>query len=244
MLGLYQSPALYDLLVPPGPCEQFYCQLSRQTGGPVLELACGTGRLTVPLAQVGHQCFGLDASENMLRHARQKALAAGVAIDLIRADMADFDLGRRFNLIVLSCNSMAHLLTLPALTSCLRSVTRHLSDTGLFAFDVSNPRLKMLAKPAGLRVKRSLSSKTLRVRERATYDHGTRICESRLVIDDRNGTVHELESLYLRQLFPDESRQALNEAGLTLLARYGDFDRRTFTSKSRTQVCIAGRARL
>src|SRR4051812_24989287 len=107
MLGLYEAPALYDRLVPPGPCEQFYGQVASQTGGPVLELACGTGRLTVPLAQAGHECVGLDASENMLGHARQKALAAGVPVELIRADMTDFDMGRRFGLIVLSCNSMA-----------------------------------------------------------------------------------------------------------------------------------------
>jgi SAM-dependent methyltransferase len=242
MLCLYQMPALYDLLVPPGPCEEFYGLLARQTGGPVLELACGTGRLTIPLAQAGHQCVGLDASEDMLAHARQKAIAAGVGVDLIHADITDFDMGRRFNLIVLSCNSMAHLLTRPAVASCLANVKRHLSDTGLFAFDVVNPRMKTLAKPRKLRNKRALSSKNLRVRERVTYDDQTRICESKLVVDDRNGTVYDIESLYLRQLFPDDLKQSLSEAGLTLLARYGDFDRRPFSSRSRAQVCIAGRA--
>src|SRR5215212_6993902 len=51
---LYDVPALYDLIIGRGPCEAFYRDLARQTGGPVLELACGTGRLTLPLAHDGY----------------------------------------------------------------------------------------------------------------------------------------------------------------------------------------------
>jgi 2-polyprenyl-3-methyl-5-hydroxy-6-metoxy-1,4-benzoquinol methylase len=69
-LALYDLPLLYDLIVRPGPCEAFYRKLASCTGGPVLELACGTGRLTVPLALVGHDVVGLDV------HNRCSALRA------------------------------------------------------------------------------------------------------------------------------------------------------------------------
>ena len=69
---LYDNPHLYDLVVPRGPCEPFYRSVARSTGGPVLELACGTGRLTIPLAQDGHGVVGLDSSACMLRRARAK----------------------------------------------------------------------------------------------------------------------------------------------------------------------------
>src|SRR5690349_8398997 len=66
-VALYDVPGLYDRVVRTGPCESFYGDLARQTGGPILELACGTGRLTIPLARDGHEVVGLDASRTMLR---------------------------------------------------------------------------------------------------------------------------------------------------------------------------------
>ncbi len=75
--SLYDVADLYDAIVPPGPCEAFYRQEARARGGPVLELACGTGRLTLPLARDGHDVVGLDASEAMLAGARRKAAQAG-----------------------------------------------------------------------------------------------------------------------------------------------------------------------
>jgi hypothetical protein len=52
--SLYDMPPLYDRLFRPGPCEDFYRALAQQIEGPVLELACGTGRLTIPLALAAH----------------------------------------------------------------------------------------------------------------------------------------------------------------------------------------------
>ncbi len=66
-VSLYDVPPLYDLVIRPGPCETYYRELARRVGGPVLELACGTGRLTIPIAADGHEVVGLDASPAMLR---------------------------------------------------------------------------------------------------------------------------------------------------------------------------------
>jgi 2-polyprenyl-3-methyl-5-hydroxy-6-metoxy-1,4-benzoquinol methylase len=57
-VALYDAPSLYDAVVPPGPCEGFYRELANRTGGAVLELACGTGRLSVPIAEDGHEVVG------------------------------------------------------------------------------------------------------------------------------------------------------------------------------------------
>ena len=92
-LSLYDDPILYDRVVRPGPCEAFYRDLARQTGGPILELACGTGRLTLPLARDGHEVVGLDASPAMLQATQDKADAEGVEIAFVQQDMRAFDLG-------------------------------------------------------------------------------------------------------------------------------------------------------
>src|SRR5918912_1113576 len=109
--SLYDDPELYDLIVRPGPCEPFYREIARRTGGPILELACGTGRLTLALARDGHEVVGLDASRAMLRAAHAKAEAEDVEITLVQGDMRSFDLGRRFPLVIVCCNSLAHLTT-------------------------------------------------------------------------------------------------------------------------------------
>src|SRR3712207_9583685 len=97
---LYDVPALYDLVVQPGPCEAFYREIAHRTGGPILELACGTGRLTRALARAGHEIVGLDASRAMLRAAQAKAEGEDVEITLVQGDMRSFDLGRRFPLVI------------------------------------------------------------------------------------------------------------------------------------------------
>ena len=64
--SLYDLPSLYDRVVPPRPCEAFYRDVAVHAGDPILELACGTGRLAVPLAADGHQVVGLDISPSSL----------------------------------------------------------------------------------------------------------------------------------------------------------------------------------
>src|SRR4029453_6962265 len=118
-VSLYDDPILYDRVVRPGPCEAFYRDLARQTGGPILELACGTGRLTLPLARDGHEIVGLDVPGAMLRATQAKADAEDVEITFVQGDMRAFDLGRRFPLIILCCNSLAHLTTTKACGSTL-----------------------------------------------------------------------------------------------------------------------------
>ena len=111
--ALYADPALYDLLFS-NTCdrssaagqkrweltiasEQFYMEQARESGGRVLELGCGSGRLTIPIAQEGIDIVGADLSPSMLRSARAKGAAAGLRIPFVQADMRQFDLGARFS---------------------------------------------------------------------------------------------------------------------------------------------------
>jgi SAM-dependent methyltransferase len=242
-VALYEAPCLYDAVVPPGPCESFYTRLALRTGGPVLELACGTGRLSVPLAEDGHAVVGLDNSAAMLGAARRKACEAAVEIEFVRGDMRSFDLGREFALVIVSCNSLSHLVTNEELIGSLRRISRHLAPGGLLAFDVVNPRLTDL-----VRVDRK--STRLGVLESGT--DGPAIEE--LLADDPVSQVRVLqlrvngrnerrwtEEMRLRTIFPQELSLLLNAAGLELAARFGDFDGNTLTGDSLNQVCIAHR---
>ncbi|WP_347338454.1 class I SAM-dependent methyltransferase [Bradyrhizobium forestalis] len=90
--------------------ERFYVETACERGGCVLDLACGSGRLTVPLAQSGLEVVGADLSCAMLERARNHARANAVEPRFIQLDMRDFDLGgRTFDTIIVAVNSILHL---------------------------------------------------------------------------------------------------------------------------------------
>jgi SAM-dependent methyltransferase len=144
----YDHPDLYDALLPVDAHVPFYVDLARQQAGAVLELACGTGQLTVPVAVLGLPTVGLDQSSAMLSVARTRASAASVSVAFVQSDMRDFALGRNFNLIFVARNSLLHLLSTTDLLAALTAVRRHLTPDGVFAFDIFNPDVRMLARLA------------------------------------------------------------------------------------------------
>src|SRR5262249_42907932 len=114
---------------------EFYRSLARETGGPVLELGCGSGRVLLPVASDGLACTGLDASHEMLESLRLKQPPANVR--LVEGRMEAFEFGReRFALIYSAFRAFQHLLGVSEQLACLAGVRRHLAPRGLFAFDV------------------------------------------------------------------------------------------------------------
>ncbi len=122
-----------------------------RTGGPVLELACGTGRLTLPLARQNIDIVGIDISPAMIRTAQEKAERAGLTgrAQFYVADMRDFHLERRFALAFVPFNSFMHLTTQEAQLSALKSIKTHLRPGGLLIIDQSNPNMPFLLEADG-----------------------------------------------------------------------------------------------
>ena len=150
---LYDHPALYDALLPVSEGHsRFYRSLARRYSGGLLELACGTGQLLVPLAREQAAACGIDLSGEMLAVARARAQAEGVSLGLVQADMRDFELGRQFSLIFLARNSLLHLSTSEDFSGLFAAVRRHLAPTGVFAFDIFLPDVRAQARPAGERL--------------------------------------------------------------------------------------------
>jgi SAM-dependent methyltransferase len=134
--------AAYAALPEVGRDVEFYRSLARGTGGPVLEIGCGTGRVLCRLAADGLDCIGLDASQAMLAPLRARLPDR---VRLVRADMRDFDLGdARFALIYSAFRPFQHLVTVEDQLGCLARVRAHLAAGGRFAFDVFKPSLERL----------------------------------------------------------------------------------------------------
>jgi len=245
--SFYDDPALYDRVsAPPAASVDFYVDLAREARGDVLELACGTGRVTIPialaLADTARTVAGLDLAPAMLEAARTKSAAAGVTPDLISGDMRHFALGRRFGMIFVAFNSLLHLTTNEALAECFTCVREHLAPGGIFAFDVFNPSVAMLARSPSERttVARVPDDALGEIHVEATmdYDAATQVNRSAFHFSAPGRPDYLTVPIHLRSLFPLELALLLTANGLRLEARYGDFGREPFGSGSARQVCI------
>jgi ubiquinone/menaquinone biosynthesis C-methylase UbiE len=122
---------------------EFYVAQARETGGPVLDLACGTGRVAVPLARAGFDVTGIDRAPAMLNVARAKLRAAGLAnLRFVRGNMARFTVAKRFRLVVIAYRAFQHLLTIEDQRSCLVHVRKHLRRKGRLVVHLFDPRLE------------------------------------------------------------------------------------------------------
>jgi SAM-dependent methyltransferase len=129
----------------------FYRQWARACGSPVLDIGCGTGRLTIPLAADGHSVTGIDSSAAMLDRARAAISAAHLddRITLVQADARTFALNQRFRLALCGLGSFAHFTTRPDQEAVLARAHQHLLPNGTLILDLSNAGLLELVEHAG-----------------------------------------------------------------------------------------------
>jgi SAM-dependent methyltransferase len=134
----FVDPHTYDIEDNNDTGITFYSALAQETGGPVLEIACGTGRVSIPIARLGFAVTGLDIVPAMLELARSKS--AGLPTRWVEADARAFELDEQFRLIYLTGNAFQAFLTRADQEALLDRVRAHLHHEGLFAFETRNPR--------------------------------------------------------------------------------------------------------
>jgi SAM-dependent methyltransferase len=238
--GLYQVPDLYEaLLGADGSDLPYYRALAAESGGPILDLACGSGRLSLALAAEGHAVCGLDKSAPMLAEARRRARAAGLSVEWVEAELADFRLPRRFRLALLAYNGLQHLLDDAALQGFLNSVAACLQAGGRLALDLHVPQSAILGRDPDTDwpVTDGPTYGMWRVvSERSRYDAKSGILTQCWTLRGPSGVF--TESLALRQ-FPVESlRERFLASGWRVLGLYEDFLRRPLGPTALRQVWL------
>ncbi len=144
---------LYDHIVPyrDRPDVAFFVEAARESGGPVLEIGCGTGRILIPTARAGIDIVGLDLSEHMLTVCREQLLNTPKEVQdraqLVQGDMRAFELTRRFRLVTTPFRPFQHLTTVADQLSCLKCIHHHLVPGGNLILDLFNPSLSALTAP-------------------------------------------------------------------------------------------------
>jgi SAM-dependent methyltransferase len=216
----------------------FYVELAREIGGPVLDVACGTGRVAVPIARLGVPVVGVDLCLPMLERARAKS--AGLPVRYVTQDARAIDLPERFALAIMTGHAVQAMLTDDDQRRLLAAVARHLRPGGRFAFETRNPCPAHLTWPAEREHWHSYvtaDGRIIDVSGCAIYDplthlqHCTTFRTDRARTDQAPGR-ERTARIALR--YTDESglRARLAEAGLTVLASFGDWDRSSVTPDS------------
>jgi SAM-dependent methyltransferase len=232
----------------------FYLSLAAEHGGRVLEVACGSGRVLLPLARAGREVVGVDVSPHMLALAQTKLDAERFEDDnrarLVQADMRDFTLARSdFDLAILAVKSFAYLTEADDQLRCLGSIHRHLRAGGRLAIDLLHPRPEWVSAARGSMRDDLLQSVpergfTLsRVESVVSTDlaRQVRVIRSIYEVIDERGSVTEkrfVEWPY-RWTHRFEAEHLLGRTGFVVDALYGGYQREPFTSESAAMVFVA-----
>ncbi len=246
----------YDEAVPDWPGEmdfwRSYAAEVRETGEKLLDVACGTGRVGIRLAQDGTGVTGLDLSAKMLDVARQKA--AGIpGMAWVRSDMCAFDLNEVFGLAIIGGHAFQNLNTVEEQLGCLRSIHRHLRPGGRLIMHIDHQDIAWLGSLMGDKggafelEKEFVHPRTghrIRQSQSWSYHPATQTAVSQLLweaVDDDGRVLDswETEPLHFHCIFRFEMEHLLVRAGFQVEAVYGDFFRRALEDKSPSMIWVA-----
>jgi ubiquinone/menaquinone biosynthesis C-methylase UbiE len=231
------------------PMAAFYCSLVSDRTRSILELACGTGAITLALAQRLVECgakweqsrvVGVDESAEMLRIAR----ARDARPEWILGDMRSMSVKGAFDLVICCYNTAQSLLTDNDLTEFFCFVRSIVNPDGVFAFDIIQPDLPYLSRPQEEHLARAITDgrgRRLEHRRNYSYDPRSRILtiDHRLIEAGREdaGALTRLSYGY-RQYSTAEIDRALAAAGFAVRQRCGDFDRSDLSAASKKQIFV------
>ncbi len=223
----------------PGEVD-FYAAEAANSGREILELGCGTGRISIPIALAGIPVTGIDLSKNMLTLCRAKAEAAGLPpgiLTLHQADMRDFSLDKRFSLATMPYRTFMHLLTPEDQVHCLSCIWRHLLPGGLLALNLWAAKPSSVVRAAKYHPEPEETARRYTIEgednqwvhyHTAAYDEfRQRIDEHhRIIEEDKEGRTICTEELTLTRtwLTPREMEHLACRCGFTVASVWGDFN--------------------
>jgi SAM-dependent methyltransferase len=230
----------------------FYREAVREFGDPVLELGCGTGRITLALVEMGMRVTGMDLSERMLERATKKRSMLHreerERVHLVQGDMAKFDLREKFRLIIIPFRPFQHLLEVKEQIACLECVRKHLMPGGRLILDVFQTDAERMHDPVHMRETPVVEYKTtdgrqVRITERvAAFHRAEQINDVEMIfaIEHPGGKKERLVFAWpLRYFFRYEVEHLLARCGFRVKALYGNFDRAPLEDDSPEMIYVA-----
>ena len=245
------TPLVYDLQFTSDASDVgLWVELCREWGGPVLELGCGTGRVSIPVARAGLELVGTDLAEPMLAVARQRLEAERTEVRrrvrLVRADMREFRTDTTFACVIMPASTFAVLLTREDQESTLGSIHACLRQEGRLAFDV---RVFGDWIESGRLPPRRRASPDGRVdfteERNFDFDRSTRVMTATITYtfhapEHLGSATETIEGLVLSRA---EVEHVLVSTGFVVKAVWGDYDRTPVQPESDRMIFVARKAK-
>ncbi|MFN8468469.1 MAG: class I SAM-dependent methyltransferase [Caldilineaceae bacterium] len=254
-LEAFADAEAYDIADPTDTGGAFYRALAQEAGGPVLEIGCGTGRITIPIARMDVPVTGLDIVPGMIERAQRKSV--GLPAKWVVGDGRSFRLDEQFHLIFLTGNVFQFFLTNADQAALLERVHAHLHPDGLFAFETRNPGwpglttrpepyegaffyLETWREERASESYRDAEGRSVQVSSMQTYDHVAQILHLRSDKRWRESGQEQTQvtRTALRYTFPQELAALLHSHDFTIIRQYGDWNYEPLTEASPSIIVV------
>jgi len=218
--------------------EEFHLSLAREYGGGgILDIACGTGALTIPLAGAGYDVTALDLSAPMIEVTREKLRQENLRTELYTANMTDFSIARKFSLAIIARSGFMHLLTAGEQRQALLNIAGHLTGGGVLTFNHFQPHpviqaRQMQSSPDEYVFRAEYTNhegKKERILDAGSYDHITQIMRGSWKFEtlDDDGSVAAVRTrpLSMRHTYRQEMEYLLELCGYGVIGVYDSYSR-------------------
>lgn len=214
----------------------------------ILEIACGTGRITTKLLEIGKEVVAVDYSREMLEQFVEKH-GNHPGVKLVEADMRSMKLHEKFDLIYITSNSLNHIETNMDLEKTLKNMHMHLNDGGCLIFDVLNPKFQFLMRDPAKRHDEGVYRHTktggyFKTWENNVYDYKTQINEVKYFYqfcDEKGKEIDEnitKMKMNVRLFYPAEMDYIIEKSDFKILGKYDWFDKREWKGETGEQIYI------
>ncbi|MFS0595948.1 methyltransferase domain-containing protein [Peribacillus frigoritolerans] len=239
---------VYDELMKDAPYEKWLMILTAKLeqygigGRKVLDLACGTGEITVELAQHGFEVTGVDLSDEMLLVANEKAVKLGLSIPLFQQNMAELEGLGQFDCVTIFCDSLNYLRDEEDIVKTFSHVHEHLKDGGLFMFDIHSL----------YKMEEIFSDHTFAVNgEEVSYiwdcfpgeePYSVEHDLSFFVRDEESGLYDRFDELHYQRTYPVEQyKKWLEQAGFTVSEILADLEEAPLVTETERILFVASK---
>ena len=243
LIDIYSKPELYDAIHARYMWdEELIARVGKKTGGPVLELGSGTGRLAKVILELGLDYTGIDLSRECTEVAKNRY--GDEAIFHI-GDMQDFDLKSQFQFVFIGFNSFLHNLTNEEAKSCLDCVSNHLVDDGRFLLSAFIPSSDFL-----FRESKKLFPATdffnyaggvCRIMETNQFNQDTQINELTWYLEKDGNIISDEYHFSQKMYYPHSMDILFEEAGLNIEQKMGDYDGSVMNQESEMQIYVCSK---
>jgi len=244
-IDIYSEPELYDAAHWWKTNDlEFITNCADEFGGPVLELAAGTGRLAMPILSNGHTYDGIELSPIFVDYTKNKLKQFGENACVTEGDMCYFNLNQQYQFIFIGFNSIFHLMTENDVLSCFKSVRKHLTGEGTFLLDtfIPDPLFLYRDKQKYYVMEFDTSSDVhCIVSETNEYDSKTQINHIQWYFNYEDKEEPECFNFDMHMIFPDTMDKLLTDAGLVIKNKFGDYERTPLGSESQLQIYECGK---